>query len=287
MMLSASVVLPEPEPPSTAAWRFSTSLLSVMLLLGPLRAAGQDAASAPSAGLIEQNGRAAAPCSSGCTAGLPCRSASCVALRHERRLSGACVGGWRPSRPAPPCRARRRARRTGRAAAAAPAPGSSDSSLARWNQSAKPGSWRCCAWNSRTIIMRSHSGIGTSSERPPLSRNLRKACAVWFFLLGGKSLARSMKQFLPSMAGSTRSSWRLRPPPCVGRLHRKMRASCGEARLVPQREVDGGQVVGELEALDGELDGAAPLLARRGPARRPARRAVPGRRTGSPPPTAP
>ena len=32
MMHSASVVLPEPDPPSTAAWRFSTSLLSVMLL---------------------------------------------------------------------------------------------------------------------------------------------------------------------------------------------------------------------------------------------------------------
>ena len=32
-MHSASVVLPEPEPPSTAVWRLSTSLLSVMLLL--------------------------------------------------------------------------------------------------------------------------------------------------------------------------------------------------------------------------------------------------------------
>ena len=51
--------------------------------------------------------------------------------------------------------------------------------------------------------MRSQSVIGTRIERPPPSRNLRKACAVWFFLLGGKSLARSMKQFLPIMAGSS------------------------------------------------------------------------------------
>ena len=55
MMHSASVVLPEPEPPSTAAWRFSTSLLSVMLLLERQRAAGQDAGGAV-AGLIEQHG---------------------------------------------------------------------------------------------------------------------------------------------------------------------------------------------------------------------------------------
>src|SRR4029077_13526167 len=33
MMHRASVVLPEPEPPRTAAWRFNTFLLSVMLLL--------------------------------------------------------------------------------------------------------------------------------------------------------------------------------------------------------------------------------------------------------------
>ena len=53
MMHSASVVLPEPEPPSTAAWRLSTSLLSVMLLLDRKRPAGQDAAGAV-ARLVEQ-----------------------------------------------------------------------------------------------------------------------------------------------------------------------------------------------------------------------------------------
>ena len=117
----------------------------------------------------------------------------------------------------------------------------SESSLACSNQSAKPGSWRCWAWNSRTIIMRSQSVIGTRIERPPPSRNLRKAWAVWFFLFGGKSLARSMKQFLPIIAGSSRSSWRLKPPPCVGRLQRKMRASdvnpvsCREARSMVGR----------------------------------------------------
>ena len=93
--------------------------------------------------------------------------------------------------------------------------------------------------------MRSQSVIGTSSERPPLSRNLRKACAVWFFLLGGKSLARSMKQFLPIMAGSTRSSWRLKPPPWVGRLHRKMRASAVKPFSCRMRQIDGGQVLAD------------------------------------------
>ena len=36
----------------------------------------------------------------------------------------------------------------------------------------------------------------------------------------------------------------------------------GEALLVPHRQVDGGQLLADLGALDGELDGAAPLLAR-------------------------
>src|SRR5204863_498210 len=103
--------------------------------------------------------------------------------------------------------------------------GISDSSLACPKQSPKPGSCRCWAWNARTIIMRSQSVMGTRIERPPPSRNLRNACAVWFFLLGGKSLARSMKQCLPIIAGRSRSSWRLKPPPWVGRLHRNTRAS--------------------------------------------------------------
>ena len=85
-------------------------------------------------------------------------------------------------------------------------------------------------------------GDGHQQRSAAFSRNLRNACAVWFFLLGGKSLARSMKQFLSSMALSTRSIWRFKPPPCVGRLHRKMRDSV----LNPRRDagsVDGGKIL--------------------------------------------
>ena len=115
--------------------------------------------------------------------------------------------------------------RGGRGASSWMMAGRLDSSLALANQPAKPGSWRWCVWNSRTIIMRSHSGIGTRTWRPPPSRNLRNACAVWFLRLGGKSDARSMKHCLAPMAGSTLSSWRFKPPPCVGRLQMKTRPS--------------------------------------------------------------
>ena len=163
----------------------------------------------------------------------------------------------------------------------------SDSSLARWNQSAKPGSLRCWAWNSRTVIMRSQSGIGTSTERPPASRNLRKACAVWFFLLGGKSLARSMKQVLSFMAGSTRSSWRLRPPPCVGRLHRKMRLSAAKPVSCRRVRSMAGSSSDSSSRFTVMFDRAAPFVARQRQRRPPARPSTPGRRRGSPLPTAP
>ena len=231
MMHSASVVLPEPEPPSTAAWRFSTSLLSVMLLL--------DFCARPARMLV-----APLPASSSSTdSGSSWLSCAGGMRRAGRRRASTRARRWpalrSPRRSAQPCRlasalplASLRPNRSSRSSCTSAR--ISDSSLARWNQSAKPGSLRCWAWNSRTVIMRSQSGIGTSTERPPASRNLRKACAVWFFLLGGKSLARSMKQLLSFMAGSTRSSWRLRPPPCVGPVAQEDAALGGKARLVPQ-----------------------------------------------------
>ena len=202
-MHSASVVLPEPEPPSTAAWRFSTSLLSVMLLLErSARPARMLLAPSPASSSSTESGMS----SFGSRRGAAVPSGPVGAVRPGQR--------WRSARSAPapagasarrpmPAAARlpgRRLRPSRSSRSSCTSDGISDSSLARWNQSAKPGSWRCWAWNSRTIIMRSQSGIGTSSERPPFSRNLRKACAVWFFLLGGKSLARSMKQLLSLMA---------------------------------------------------------------------------------------
>ncbi len=123
--------------------------------------------------------------------------------------------------------------------------GRSASSLARWNQPAKPGSWRCWAWNSRAMIMRSQSGIGTSRERPPFSRNLRKACAVWFFLLGGKSLARSMKQLLSPLISHGREHAVDLPleAAALGRAVAQEDARFrAEAGVVAQGEVEGGKL---------------------------------------------
>ena len=201
MMHSASVVLPEPEPPSTAAWRFSTFLLSVidlapgrssrparMLEPPPFSSRMTDSGSSSSSPI---GGSAAPPATA-----RRCRAPTAAAAVRLRRR-------WPPPRlPPPPTSAAR-----GRAGRGAAAGRSRAGRTAAWrcsNQSAKPGSWRWWAWNSRTIIMRSHSGIGTRIERPPPSRNLRKACAVWFLLLGGKSLARSMKQLLGAHVAAAR-----------------------------------------------------------------------------------
>ena len=125
----------------------------------------------------------------------------------------------------------------------------SDSSLARLNQSAKPGSCRCWAWNSRTIIMRSQSGIGARIERPPPSRNLRKAWAVWFFLLGGNSLARSMKQLLPHHGRQHPVELALEAA-ALGRPVAQEDAGVSALKpvVVPQRQVDGRQVLGNLRS---------------------------------------
>ena len=71
-----------------------------------------------------------------------------------------------------------------------------------------------------------------------------------------------MKQGLPCIAVSTLSSWRLRPPPCVGRLHRKTPEIIGEAGAVTHGQVEGRQFVAEFEALHRDFDGAAPFIAR-------------------------
>ena len=87
----------------------------------------------------------------------------------------------------------RRIGRSGRAAVVATIESNPTSAWPVANDAPKPGSCGS-AWNSRTVIMRSHSGIGTMSARPPFSRNLRNGWAVWFLVLVGISLARSMKQ---------------------------------------------------------------------------------------------
>ncbi len=218
------MVLPEPEPPSTAAWRFRTFLLSVIdlapgrssrpaTMLEPppfssrITDSGSSSSSSPISGSVGTAGcrQLVAVERHGCG-----RRSPFVPLAAASASAAADFGSARPSR------SRRRSWMMA---------GRLDSSLALPSQPAKPGSWRWWVWNSRTIIMRSHSGIGTRIWRPPASRNLRNACAVWFLRLGGKSDARSMKHCLAPMLGSTRSNWRLRPPPCVGLLQMKTRPS--------------------------------------------------------------
>ena len=55
MRHSASVVLPEPEPPSTAAWRFSTFMLSVIGLAAAADLAAGEDARAVAAVLVEDD----------------------------------------------------------------------------------------------------------------------------------------------------------------------------------------------------------------------------------------
>jgi hypothetical protein len=86
-------------------------------------------------------------------------------------------------------------------------------------------------------------GDGTRIERPAALAELAEGLRRLVLLVGRKSLARSMKQFLPIIAGRRRSSWRLKPPPWVGRLHRKTRASAASPSGGAS-DIDGRQVLG-------------------------------------------
>ena len=125
----------------------------------------------------------------------------------------------------------------------------SDSSLARWNQSAKPGSLRCWAWNSRTIIMRSQSGIGTSTRAAAVLAELAEGLRG-LVLLVGREIARAQHEAALAPHGRQHAvelaleAAALRRP-----VAQEDAAVGGEARLVPQREVDGRQLVGQLEPL--------------------------------------
>ena len=100
------------------------------------------------------------------------------------------------------------------------------------------------------------SAPGSSGRR--CSRNLRNACAVWFFLFGGKSRRAQHEAGLAAHRGQHRSSWRLRPPPCVGRLQRKTRPSCASPFLWLTVKSIAGRSSPSSSALDRELRSAPP-----------------------------
>ena len=266
MRHSASVVLPEPEPPSTAACRFRTLLLSVIGLPPlPISRPAEDAALARTV-LVEDHrqrqfvvvgghrvgcGIVVAPgCQRRTAAGgrrvdrspvstsKTAASADAGSSGLARSLATACAAG-RLARPARrfadatrqlrPSRSRRRSwmiddhvrqqlgvleplRRN----------------LDRCDDARGTRAPSSCAPTRG-------SARGSSGRRA--SRNLRNACAVWFFRFGGKSDARSMKHCFAPIAASTLSSCRFRPPPCVGRLHRKTRASVAKPERMRQTSI--------------------------------------------------